>query len=44
MHTYQVEVEAHPTFHDGAFLEDQLYAGWTWGGSCYRSSGLLLEI
>ena len=26
MHTYQVEVEAHPTFQDGAFLEDQLYA------------------
>jgi len=26
MHTYPVEVEAHPTFHDGAFLEDQLYA------------------
>jgi len=26
MHTYPVEVEAHPTFQDGAFLEDQLYA------------------
>jgi len=26
MHTYPVEIEAHPTFHDGAFLEDQLYA------------------
>ena len=26
MHAYQVEVEARPTFHDGAFLEDQLYA------------------
>jgi hypothetical protein len=25
METYPVEVEAHPTFHDGAFLEDQLY-------------------
>ena len=26
MHSYPVEVEAHPTFQDGAFLEDQLYA------------------
>jgi hypothetical protein len=26
METYPVEVEAHPTFYDGAFLEDQLYA------------------
>ena len=26
MHAYPVEIEAHPTFHDGAFLEDQLYA------------------
>ena len=26
METYPVEVEAHPTFQDGAFLEDQLYA------------------
>ena len=25
MHIYPVEVEAHPTFQDGAFLEDQLY-------------------
>jgi hypothetical protein len=26
METYPVEVEPQPTFHDGAFLEDQLYA------------------
>src|SRR6266700_1715165 len=25
MQAYQVEVEAHPTFQDGAFLEEQLY-------------------
>jgi ribosomal protein S18 acetylase RimI-like enzyme len=26
MQTYQVEVETHPTSHDGQFLADQLYA------------------
>ena len=26
MQTYQVEVETHPTAHDGQFLADQLYA------------------
>ena len=26
MQTYQVEVETHPTPHDGQFLADQLYA------------------
>src|SRR5690349_19084544 len=26
MHAYPVEVEAHPTCHDGAFLADQWYA------------------
>jgi type III restriction enzyme len=26
MHIYPVEVEAHPTYQEGAFLEDQLYA------------------
>ena len=26
MRAYQVEVEAHPTFYDSVFLEDQLYA------------------
>jgi hypothetical protein len=27
MAIYPVEVEAHPTFQDGAFLEEQLYPG-----------------
>ena len=27
MAIYPVEVEAHPTFQDGAFLEDQLHPG-----------------
>jgi hypothetical protein len=30
MQPYPVEVETHPTFQDGAFLEDQLYTQ----GSC----------
>ena len=42
MEIYPVEVEAHPTFQDGAFLEDQL--GFDQRAGHFRPPGLVEGI